>query len=44
MDTIKPSELVKILGVTLDSKMNMHKCIANTCRASHNYADSKDKK
>ena len=29
---IKLSESIKILGVTLDSKMNMEKHIMNTCR------------
>ena len=28
-------ESVKIFGVTLDNKLNIKKCIANTCRASY---------
>ena len=35
MNTINISESVKILGVTLDNKLNMQKDIANTCRASY---------
>ena len=31
---ILPSEYVRILGVTLDSQMNMHQHIANTCRST----------
>ena len=31
------SESIKILGVTLDSKMNMQKHIMNTCRSSYMY-------
>ena len=34
-NTINISESVKILGVTLDNKLNMQKDIANTCRASY---------
>ena len=33
-DNIKPSDYVKILGVTLDSSMNMQRDIANTCRTT----------
>ena len=32
-DIIQPSETIKILGVTLDSQMNMQKDIASTCRS-----------
>ena len=32
---INISELVKILGVTLDNKLNIQKDFANTCRASY---------
>ena len=32
-DIIQPSETIKILGVTLDSQMNMQKDIAGTCRS-----------
>ena len=32
---IKPSDCVKILGVTLDSTLNMQKDIANTCRTTY---------
>ena len=34
-DNIKSSDYVKILGVTLDSSMNMQKDIANTCRTTY---------
>ena len=34
-NTINISESVKLLGVTLDNKLNMQKDIANTCRASY---------
>ena len=34
-DIILPSEYVRILGVTLDSQMNMHQHIANTCRSAY---------
>ena len=34
-NTINLSESVKIIGVTLDNKLNMQKDIANTCRASY---------
>ena len=34
-DNIKPSDYVKILGVTLHSSLNMQKDIANTCRTTH---------
>ena len=34
-DNIKPSESVKIPGVTLDSSFNMQKDIANTCRTTY---------
>ena len=36
-DIIHPSEYVRILGVTLDSQMNMHQHIANTCRSAYMY-------
>ena len=32
-DIIQPSETIKILGVTLDSQINMQKDIAGTCRS-----------
>ena len=34
-DIIHPSEYVRVLGVTLDSQMNMHQHIANTCRSTY---------
>ena len=34
-DNIKPSDHVKILGVTLDSSLNMQKDISNTCRTTY---------
>ena len=34
-DNIKPSDYVKILGVALDSSLNMQKDIANTCRTTY---------
>ena len=34
-DNFKPSDYVKILGVTLDSSMNMQRDIANTCRTTY---------
>ena len=34
-DSIKPSDDVKILGITLDSSMNMQKDIANMCRTTY---------
>ena len=35
INDIKLSKSIKILGVTLDSKMNMEKHIMNTCRSSY---------
>ena len=32
---IHPSEYVRILGVTLDSQMNIHQHLANTCRSTY---------
>ena len=34
-DIIHPGEYIRILGVTLDSQMNMHQHIANTCRSTY---------
>ena len=34
-DIMHPSEYVRVLGVTLDSQMNMHQHIANTCRSTY---------
>ena len=34
-DIIHPSEYVRVLGVTLDSQMNMHQHIANTCQSTY---------
>ena len=34
-DIIHPSEYVRILGVTLDSQINKHQDIANTCRSTY---------
>ena len=36
-EIIHPSKSVKILGVTLDSNMNMQQDVVNTCRSSYNY-------
>ena len=36
-DIIQPSETFKILGVTLDSQMNMQKNIAGTCRSVYRH-------
>ena len=33
-DIIPQSESIKVLGVTLDCKMNMQRDIANTCRST----------
>ena len=34
-DIIHTSEYVRILGVTLNSQMNMHQHIANTCQSTY---------